>query len=258
MILDDIIITRVFDVMTIPIELGTVRQIKDRFAYGLSFCSTSEGCLKYSHNGRDFISDSSNVILLPMGQTYMLRGMRAGQFPLINFYCDRSFAVDEFELFEIDSLNYYIKTYEYIRNMCVYNQPFCNARAMGAFYEMLSHLMMNPFSGRKEILQPAVEYMEKNYADPELSIEDIALHAHLSSGYFRRVFKTQYSISPKTYILNARIGKAKELLVGASYLSISDVAVKCGFTNVYHFDRVFKEFTGCTPSEYNRRYSQML
>ena len=66
----------------------------------------------------------------------------------------------------------------------------------------------------------------------------------------RRMFKAQYSMSPKKYILNARIVKAKELLIGTSCLSISEIACACGFTNLYHFDRTFKVHTGCSPTEY--------
>ncbi|HBJ16728.1 MAG TPA: hypothetical protein DDY90_04900 [Clostridiales bacterium] len=55
---------------------------------------------------------------------------------------------------------------------------------------------------------------------------------------------------PFSWILNARIVKAKELLIGTSCLSISEIACACGFTNLYHFDRTFKVHTGCSPTEY--------
>lgn len=258
MILDNIVVTKVFDIMTIPIECGTQRQITNRFAYGLSFCADAGGRLVYSHNGKEFVSDCTNAILLPMGQTYTLRGEGAGLFPLINFYCDSSFKVDEFELFDITGLNYYLKTYDFIKDMCMHNQPYCNARAMSAFYEMLSRLMINPFGTGADVLAPAISYIEQHYAEIDFSIEKAAGEAHISSGYFRRAFKARYSISPKTYVLNARISRAKELLGGAPFLSIADVAEKCGFTNIYHFDRFFKDNVGCTPSEYSRRFGQML
>lgn len=258
MILDNIIITKVFDVMTIPIDCGTARQIQNRFAYGLSFCATPGGKLVYSHNGKEYISDNSNIILLPMGQTYTLYGEKPGLFPLINFYCDDAFKIDVFELFDINGLSYYLKKYEYIKTMCAYNQPYCNARAISAFYELLSHLMVNPFPSESDILKPAITYIDSHFSDPCLTINQAAQIAHISTGYFRRAFKSKYSVSPKTYIMNARINKAKELLGGASFLSIADVATKCGFTNVYHFDRVFKENVGCTPTEYSRRFGQML
>ena len=258
MLLDNIVITKVFDVMTIPIEPGIQRQISNRFSYGLSFCSTPTGKLVYTHKGKEYISNSSNAILLPMGQTYTLRGEGKGLFPLINFYCDSNFHIDVFELFDINGLPYYLKKYEYIKSMCSYNQPYCTARALAAFYELLSHLMVNPFTSEPDILSPAITYIDINFSDPELTVETAAKQAHISSGYFRRAFKAKYSVSPKSYIMSARINKAKEILGGGTFLSIADVATKCGFNNVYHFDRVFKENVGCTPTEYTQRFGQMM
>ena len=75
---------------------------------------------------------------------------------------------------------------------------------MGLFYEMLSQLMLASETSNP-LLSTAVSYMERNYADPELTIDQIAAEINVSVGYFRRMFKAQYSMSPKKYILNARI-----------------------------------------------------
>ena len=99
------------------------------------------------------------------------------------------------------------------------------------------------------LAQVGREHIEETI-DPELTIDQIAAEINVSVGYFRRMFKAQYSMSPKKYILNARIVKAKELLIGTSCLSISEIACACGFTNLYHFDRTFKVHTGCSPTEY--------
>ena len=102
---------------------------------------------------------------------------------------------------------------------------------MSLFYEMLSQLMITSGS-RNPLISTAVAYMERSYADPELTIDRVAAEINVSVGYFRRLFKAEFATSPKQYILNARIVKAKELLIGASYLSISEIACACGFTNL--------------------------
>ena len=91
MVLDNIVVSSVFDIMTIPIECGTHRQICNRFSYGFSFASDA-GVLRYDHNGESYTSDATHAVLLPMGQTYTLTGINAGEFPLINFCCDSSAA----------------------------------------------------------------------------------------------------------------------------------------------------------------------
>ena len=62
--------------------------------------------------------------------------------------------------------------------------------------------------------------------------------------------------TPRQYLLNQRIQRATYLLINTT-LSITDIAGECGFSNLYHFCRTFKQRTGLTPSEYaakNRFY----
>ena len=255
--LDNIVVTKLFNILTIPIAQGRKIQMTDRYGYALTFCATKGGRIHYYYQGETYLSDYDHAVLLPMGRDYSLEGICKGDFPLINFFCEQPLNNQEFAVFELSTPEYYLQTYEQIRNLSLYDRPFCNARAMSLFYDMLSHLMLAS-KANNPLLLPAVSYMEKNYANPELTVEKIASQAHISVGYFHRMFKEQYSISPKKYILNARMAKAKELLIGKSYLSISEIARECGFTNVYHFDRSFKEHTGCSPTEYIQKFGNML
>ena len=177
--LDDIVVTKLFDVMTIPIAKGTKRPITNRYCYGLTFCGTDGGRILYEYENRQYLSDYYHAVLLPMGRSYLLNGEKGGNYPLINFYCDHPLNDRQFAVFEISNPQYYLQTYERIKNLCFYNQPFCYARAMGLFYEMLSQLMLASETSNP-LLSTAVSYMERNYADPELTIER-ALETYLRS-----------------------------------------------------------------------------
>ncbi len=251
-------ITKLFDVMTIPIYGGTSKQIQNRYGYGLTFCATPGGRIEYEYLGQRYVSDYDNAVLLPMGQTYMLNGIHTGDFPLINFYCAKPLNNDSFATFPLSTPGYYLQTYEQIRLLCRYNQPFCYARAMSLMYELISHLLVNPGDSENPCLASAISYIDMNYADPELSMDSVAAHSGISTGYLRKIFKDKYSVSPKKYILNSRMMKAKELLVSGKYPTVFEVAQSCGFTNIYHFDRVFREYTGCSPTEYIQRFAHKL
>ena len=54
------------------------------------------------------------------------------------------------------------------------------------------------------------------------------------------------------YILNLRIEQSKKLLNTLS-LSVTEIALVCGFDNSNHFSTAFKRICGVTPSEYRRR-----
>lgn len=258
MVFENSVITKLFDVMTIPIYGGISKQIQNRYAYGLTFCSTPTGKIIYELEGKEFVSDYSHALLLPMGRTYMLNGISTGEFPLINFFCDKPLNGNEFASFRLGSPNYYLSLYESIKEQLRHNRPHCYAKAMSLMYELISHLLADPDENTDGCLSLAAGFMDRNFSDPNLSMEQVARHAHISSGYLRKIFKEKYSIPPKKYILNARLMKSKEMLAGGDFLSIVDVALKCGFTNVYHFDRAFKDFTGCSPSEYIQRFSHKL
>lgn len=93
-------------------------------------------------------------------------------------------------------------------------------------------------------------YFSSHLNDP-LSIEDMAQRANLSVSRFSYLFKTRYGTSPHQYLLNMRINHAKELLTNTE-LSHESIADYCGFADLHHFSKIFKQRTGTTPGEHRR------
>ena len=118
---------------------------------------------------------------------------------------------------------------------------------MRIFYDMLHRLSSQ--NTNNSVISRAIAYLENNYDNPGLTNAELAKQCNISEVYFRRIFEKQYKMTPKQYIVNVRINKAKQLLAENS-LKINAVAERCGFSNQYHFCRVFKEKTGLTPTEY--------
>lgn len=97
-------------------------------------------------------------------------------------------------------------------------------------------------------LAKAAAYLENHYTE-ELSIEELASLAGLSVRHFRRLFQEIYNTSPIQYINSLRIQAAKRLLL-SSDLSITDIAMHCGFANGNYFSTRFKQATGQSPYVY--------
>jgi AraC-like DNA-binding protein len=55
------------------------------------------------------------------------------------------------------------------------------------------------------------------------------------------------------YIVNEKMKKARHLLIGTTY-SITEIADRCGFENVYYFSNVFKKVHGISPAKYKNNY----
>ena len=102
------------------------------------------------------------------------------------------------------------------------------------------------------VILPAIKHIESNYQNPKLSNVELAQKCNISEVYFRKVFTEVYKTTPKQFIMDVRIDKAKQLL-SDGFLKFGAVAEQCGFSNQYHFCRLFKEKTGLTPTEYMKQ-----
>jgi AraC-like DNA-binding protein len=99
-----------------------------------------------------------------------------------------------------------------------------------------------------ERLIPVFDYINDNLST-SISVKDLAKAAHMSLSRFFPYFKSQIQQSPMNYVKKTRITRACRMLV-TTELSIFEIAERVGFSNQFHFSRVFKEICGETPSDY--------
>ena len=240
--LNDIIVTDICEAITVFSEKGRVFSMKNRESYGISFCL--DGQITYIHNGAKFISDKKHAVILPKAQSYTLYGNKRGYFPLINFQCEDDLC-DTFILIPIEDTKSFMNDYERIKALSLFEGN--NAKIMSIFYGMLDRLSS---LGRAEgLLKPALRYIEQNFSDPSLTNQLLAKECKISEVYLRKLFDKELKISPKQFIIDIRIQKAKQLLSEGS-LKVRTVSEMCGFSNPYHFCRIFKAKCGLTPTEY--------
>ena len=96
------------------------------------------------------------------------------------------------------------------------------------------------------------DYINEHCAE-DLKLDDIADMSGFSKFYFERLFKQFAGTSFYKYVNQKRIAKAQELLVEPG-VSVTDVALNCGFTSISSFIRMFKIQKGCTPTEFKSMY----
>jgi AraC family transcriptional regulator len=95
-------------------------------------------------------------------------------------------------------------------------------------------------------LQPALDYIHEHLGE-NLSLADIAATTHLSPYHFSRLFKETYRIPPYQYVIQQRVEAARRLLQDPR-LTVSEVALRVGFSDHSHLVRHYKRLTGVTPS----------
>lgn len=246
---ENLTVTDVIEVFTVFSPKGRAEKRENRTTFGLTFCI--DGQITYTHKGQKVVSDQSHAVILPQGQSYTLRGDKTGSFPVINFKC-QSPLCDTPVAIPIEDNSSYLRNYEKLRSLLLFDGN--RFEALSVFYHILYRLSTQNLPCRTVL--PAIKHIKSAYKDPDLTVSELASLCNISEAYFRRVFAKNYGMSPKEFLIDIRINKAKQLLAEGA-LKINTVAAECGFSNQYHFCRTFKEKTGQTPTEYmklNRIY----
>jgi len=242
--LKDVTVTNITRVFTVHSPQGRTAKMENRPSYCLSFCT--EGQITYTQNGKTFVSDCNNAVILPQGGCYSLHGDRTGDFPVINFLTLEPIC-DTIKIIKVHNVDLLLKNYDEIKKLFMNESN--RAKVLSLFYEMLHVLSLERDIGE---LDAAIKYIYDNYHLQDLTNADLAEECKISEVYFRRLFKERLGVSPRQFIITLRIQKAKQLLSEGKQ-KIWAIAEACGFASSYHFCRTFKQHTGMTPHEYRKQ-----
>nr|WP_296957463.1 AraC family transcriptional regulator [uncultured Mediterraneibacter sp.] len=103
-------------------------------------------------------------------------------------------------------------------------------------------------------LSSITSYMKENYAD-DLSLEEVARIFGYSPNYLSRMFQKYAGITYKSYLQNVRLGYALKDLEKGKY-SITETALRCGFSGSKALARAFQKKYGMLPSEYKEMHGK--
>ncbi len=96
-----------------------------------------------------------------------------------------------------------------------------------------------------------LNYMKEHFTQ-KIDFAALAALAGFSSDYYRHRFKAVTGRSPMQYILDMRLGHARMLLQHTA-LTVTAIAMECGFSNDAQFCSLFKRECGCTPGQFRKR-----
>ena len=100
-------------------------------------------------------------------------------------------------------------------------------------------------------VKDAIIYIEMHFNEP-ITLEQLAASIHISKSECCRCFKRTLQLTPIEYLMKFRIFRATQMIQrnDPEAHSMSSLAFSVGFNNASYFNKVFKQFLGCTPSEY--------
>jgi len=120
-------------------------------------------------------------------------------------------------------------------------------------YELLSKLYRPRTAAAHRPMSSASflrAHIENNYMT-QFSIEEIADTLHVDRRHLTYVFRKAYGISPKVFLTQLRMSKAREFLDLGYSVNLS--ATMAGFTDLSNFTKMFTDYYGLTPASYRRQ-----
>lgn len=103
-------------------------------------------------------------------------------------------------------------------------------------------------------LESVIEYINQNYAK-KIDLDLIASIAGYSPYHFTKFFKSMTGMTFKKYLNSLRIERACVNLLKTNE-SITEICYNSGFTNLKTFNRVFKSYKACSPTEYRNAINE--
>jgi len=103
------------------------------------------------------------------------------------------------------------------------------------------------------MVRRARAYIVGHHADP-IDLDNVANAMHISTFYFCKMFKKATGLTFTEYLGRVRIEKAKTLLLNP-HLRISEIAYNVGFQSLTHFNRLFRQIAGQSPTAFRASQS---
>ncbi|MNL40845.1 HTH-type transcriptional regulator YesS [compost metagenome] len=102
------------------------------------------------------------------------------------------------------------------------------------------------------IIEKVQNYIQEQYAQPNLSLELVSNIAGLSPSYLGKLFKGATRQSFSEYLNHTRLEKAKDLLA-STHETAAKISESVGMYNITYFSTLFKKKYGLTPSAYREQ-----
>lgn len=206
----------------------------------------------YSSGGQTILSDARHPVILPRGSCYSWQCAEAGECLLIEF--DAPQTSETILPFSLSDTSLFENTFAEIQKNLHIASATAHLTCMYSLYGLLlqlHHGNNREYHPRQKqaLIQPAVDYITEHYFEPDINNDQLAALCGISTVYFRKTFEAVCGMPPIRFLHKLRIRRAKDILE-SDYDSISQVAESVGYSSVYHFSKMFRTYTGISPTEY--------
>lgn len=179
------------------------------------------------------------------------------------FYCLwfylNNLLLDYDEVFSLKPLPHQRETIEKMINFLNTQNYYYLCQANGLGQALLCDLLYNLQKAKKTLahkqqLQDIIFYINQHIED-NISIKELADKSHVCEKHFRTIFKQEMGITPKQYIVKAKLEKAAFFLANSPW-SVTEISDTLSFLTPTYFVNCFKKHYKKTPLQYRKDYYQ--
>lgn len=116
-------------------------------------------------------------------------------------------------------------------------------------YNVVKVYNSRKYMGHARVADKVKAYIDKNYSNTDLSLENIASNMSVNASHLSNIFKKESGLSVIEYLTECRMRKAKELIDGGNK-KLYEIADSVGFNDPYYFSKCFKKTFGVSASRY--------
>ena len=177
----------------------------------------------------------------------------------INFTCDffftqmlKAYDIDDRVIHDIDLSGFFEELFK-LEELSSLNDVLCIPTSRLIFDTMMTiaqHKENNISSTRKDIAYKVRVYLSKCVSS-RITMDDISKKFYRSKDDIIRQFKKKYNTTPYNFLIDLRIGRAKNLLIN-SKKTLAEIANHLCFSSEFHFSNMFKKKVGLSPSEFRK------
>lgn len=137
---------------------------------------------------------------------------------------------------------------------------FCFTQTFQAFCQKEFNSLADKFHIQRDewsaesVMEGVRAYIDEHYREP-INICELASRFYISPSHLSRQFKIRYGCSPSSYLIDKRISHACKLLRENPEMGAKNISSLVGYSDQFHFSKIFKKYTGYAPSDYRKQMS---
>ena len=209
-------------------------------------------------DGKKYIAKENDIICIPKNIEYFSY-VKNSEYTYYSFTFNYTTGSDDTSfpfpyIFTPERHKYYLEKFKHSYNLSLTQTFGHKIKIREILYDILTKMCEETskklkISNGSYSIRKSVEFIRKNYTNPDISLPEIAEVSGVTDTHFRRIFKKAYGDTPIVYINKLRTNKAKSLLKNTN-MSVENIAYECGYNNYSYFARVFLKINGMSPTQY--------